>query len=147
MAELQQLFCCSAFGSNVPTVTQIFAVYIRMKLDKARMGFIRQHDHQRMNDIREVFEMFINELIERKKNMIRMEAHRYATRKALIGVGIGTAVGVAVGLLVAPKTGKESREYIVKGAKHAVESAKEAVETIKSKFEKPEEAECEDEMK
>jgi hypothetical protein len=91
-----------------------------------------------MNDIREVFDMFINDLIERKRKMIRMEVHRYATRNALIGAGIGAAVGVAAGMLLAPKAGKETRQDIVKGAKHAVESAKEAVETIKSKFEKPE---------
>jgi gas vesicle protein len=87
--------------------------------------------------------MFVNDLIERKRKMIRMEANRYAAKHALIGAGIGAAVGVAVGMLVAPKAGKEIRQDIVKGAKHAVESAKEAVESIKSKFEKPEDAEPE----
>jgi gas vesicle protein len=35
------------------------------------------------------------------------------TRNLLIGLGIGAVVGVAAGMLLAPKSGKENREYIV----------------------------------
>lgn len=45
----------------------------------------------------------------------------------LVGLGVGLAIGTAAGILAAPKSGKESRVYIVEQAKKATTKAKSSV--------------------
>ena len=66
---------------------------------------------------------------------MKAEAAKKTAKNVAIGVGIGTAVGVTAGVLLAPKSGKETREEIAKGAKEVVEKVKAdgKVVTLKTK--------------
>jgi gas vesicle protein len=46
---------------------------------------------------------------------------------------IGMAAGAAIGLLLAPKSGKETRDMIAERARALKEAGKETVETVSSK--------------
>jgi len=48
-----------------------------------------------------------------------------AVKNAAIGAGLGAAVGVTAGILLAPKSGKETREDIARNAKKATEAVSE----------------------
>ena len=69
-----------------------------------------------------------------------------SNQKAAVGVGVGTLVGLTAGVLLAPKSGKETREEIADNAKKAAgsitnntkkaagkitEASKKAMETIR----------------
>ena len=54
----------------------------------------------------------------------RWERERMARRKIAIGAAIGLTVGAVAGVLLAPKTGKETREDIVKTIQELPEKAK-----------------------
>ena len=56
--------------------------------------------------------MFINDYLEKKKRKERVEAVKTAT----IAAGVGIAAGLAAGVLLAPKSGKETRAAIAKKA-------------------------------
>lgn len=56
--------------------------------------------------------------------------------KIAAGAFIGTALGAIGGLLFSPKSGKENREDLAKGAKVAVDTAKKSVNEVKEKVEK-----------
>jgi len=60
---------------------------------------------------------------------------KQAAKIAAIGAGIGTAVGVAAGVLLAPKSGKETREDITKATKETLENVKEGLNVAKEKIE------------
>lgn len=55
-------------------------------------------------------------------------------KNVAIGAGIGTALGLAAGFLFAPKSGKETRENIAKGAQKLTEEVKEKLEEASSKI-------------
>jgi|YNPMSStandDraft_1061717.scaffolds.fasta_scaffold02890_5 hypothetical protein len=55
-------------------------------------------------------------------------------KNVAIGAGIGTALGLAAGFLFAPKSGKETRETIAKGAQKLSEEVKEKIEEASSKI-------------
>lgn len=56
-------------------------------------------------------------------------------KNVAIGAGIGTAMGVAAGVLLAPKSGKETRDDITKTTKETLENVKEGLNIAKEKIE------------
>ncbi|MDU4959488.1 MAG: YtxH domain-containing protein [Sporomusaceae bacterium] len=58
-----------------------------------------------------------------------------ARKKVLAGVAVGAVVGAAAGVLLAPKSGKETREELVSAAKQLPDKAKEIAELGKAKLE------------
>jgi gas vesicle protein len=56
-------------------------------------------------------------------------------RNVIIGAGIGSAIGLAAGILLAPKSGKETRKYIERGTKAALNTVKGTVNSVKGKVE------------
>ena len=68
-------------------------------------------------------------------NQNKKKARKKAAKNVAIGAGIGTAVGVAAGVLLAPKSGKETREDISKVTKETLENVKDGLNTAKGKIE------------
>lgn len=66
-------------------------------------------------------------LYEKNKNK------KDAAKNVAIGASIGTALGLAAGFLFAPKSGKETRETIAKGAQKLSQEVKEKLEEASSK--------------
>ena len=60
---------------------------------------------------------------------------KQTAKNVAIGASIGTAVGVAAGILLAPKSGKETREDITKTSKEALENVKDGLNVAKEKIE------------
>lgn len=58
-----------------------------------------------------------------------------ARKKVLAGLAVGAVVGAAAGVLLAPKSGKETREDIANAAKQLPERAKEIAELGKARLE------------
>lgn len=56
--------------------------------------------------------------------------------KVAAGMGLGAIAGAIAGTLLAPKSGKETREDITKGAKDTFEKAKNTVNEAKDKINK-----------
>jgi len=70
------------------------------------------------------------------KDLFKKKSTKKQTAKNVaIGAGIGTAVGVAAGVLLAPKSGKETREDIVNTTKQTLENVKEGLNVAKEKIE------------
>lgn len=65
---------------------------------------------------------------------------RSGTENFLLGMLIGGIIGAGVALLLAPASGKETREYIKKQFTKAVEGGKELAEKIGDEFEHRREA-------
>ncbi len=74
--------------------------------------------------------MELKDLFRKKKPSKKQTAKNVA-----IGAGIGTAVGVAAGVLLAPKSGKETREDISNTTKQALENIKDGLDVAKEKIE------------
>ncbi len=53
--------------------------------------------------------------------------------KFLAGFIVGGAIGAIAGILLAPKSGKETREFLANSAKEAASKADETVKEIQSK--------------
>lgn len=75
--------------------------------------------------------MDLKDLLNKNKKKSKKEA----AKNVAIGAGIGTAVGVAAGMLLAPKSGKETREDIAKTTKETLENVKDGLNTAKGKIE------------
>jgi gas vesicle protein len=71
--------------------------------------------------------MFINDYLEKKKRKERDEA----VKKVVIATGVGIAAGLTAGVLLAPKSGKETRAAIAQKAEKAAEMAKDAAISVK----------------
>ena len=54
----------------------------------------------------------------------RWEREKLARRKIAIGAAVGLTVGAVAGVLLAPKTGKETREELVKNIQELPDKAK-----------------------
>lgn len=67
-----------------------------------------------------------------KKNDKR--AKRKNTAKVAAGIGLGAIAGAVAGTLLAPKSGKETRDDIVKGTMDTFEKAKSTVNEAKEKI-------------
>lgn len=74
--------------------------------------------------------MFIQDLIEQKMRRVRAQEARRTARDVAIGLGIGATLGAAAGILLAPKSGKETREDIATGAKEVIDQVKDQVEEV-----------------
>ncbi|PYG88833.1 gas vesicle protein [Ruminiclostridium sufflavum DSM 19573] len=74
--------------------------------------------------------MNLRDLFQKKKPSKKQTAKNVA-----IGAGIGTAVGVTAGVLLAPKSGKETREDISKTTKQTLENVKDGLNVAKEKIE------------
>ena len=89
----------------------------------------------------EVFVMSIMDLIKKGKKNREKKVRAKALKNVAIGAAIGTTLGAVAGVFLAPKSGKENREDVVKAAqeipvraKEIVEKAKEKVEEVKEKI-------------
>ncbi len=81
--------------------------------------------------------MGIADYLEQKNKERVRRARAEDAKKVSLGVIIGAAVGASAGLLLAPKSGKETREDLGNVAKDAAETVKiktgQAVDTVKAK--------------
>lgn len=57
-----------------------------------------------------------------------------AAAKVVTGLAMGTAVGLTAGILLAPKSGKETRKEISEKAKDVLDKSKEDLHNIKYKI-------------
>lgn len=71
--------------------------------------------------------MLIKELLEMNKKKAKTKALKKTVKKVAVGVAAGAAAGVAAGVLLAPKSGKETRAKIAEGAKKAAAAVKQKV--------------------
>ena len=55
-----------------------------------------------------------------------------AVAKILFGTGLGMALGLVVGLLLAPRSGAETRELVAENAKDAADVVKDIIHTTAS---------------
>jgi gas vesicle protein len=79
--------------------------------------------------------MSIFDLIEKGKKSREKKARVKTIKNTAIGAAIGVTVGAAAGVLLAPKSGKETREDIAVTARELPEKAKEFVEKAQEKIE------------
>jgi gas vesicle protein len=79
----------------------------------------------------EVAAMSLLSIIEKTKKT----REKKARKKVLAGLAVGAIVGAAAGVLLAPKSGRETREEIANAAKQLPEKAKEIAELSKAKLE------------
>ena len=82
--------------------------------------------------------MDIRDLIKGQKK----SSKKQTAKNVAIGASIGTAVGVAAGILLAPKSGKETRQDIADASKKAYENVKDTVSATKEKIEEAVKAKC-----
>jgi gas vesicle protein len=71
--------------------------------------------------------MSIKDLLEIRKRKQRAQAVKKAAKKVAAGAAAGAVAGVAAGILLAPRTGKESRAKLAKSAKKAVAAVKQKI--------------------
>jgi len=79
--------------------------------------------------------MAILEMFEKVKKQRKAAEQKKALKNVAVGAALGATVGAVAGILLAPKSGKETREEIALAAKDAVEKAKEKIEEAKVKAE------------
>ena len=77
--------------------------------------------------------MAILEVFEKAKKQRKAAEQKKALKNVAVGAAIGATVGAVAGVLLAPKSGKETREELAHAAKEAVEKAKEKLEEVKEK--------------
>lgn len=78
--------------------------------------------------------MSIKKLISENKKRKERIARKKAVKNAALGAAAGAVVGGALGILLAPKSGKETREEISEGVKNLAEKAKEQLDNAKEKI-------------
>lgn len=76
----------------------------------------------------------IKDFMDKSNRKFKRNKKGKTARNLAIGAGVGTAVGLAAGMLLAPKSGKETREDIVKNAKSAVDNVKVTITDAKDKI-------------
>lgn len=72
--------------------------------------------------------MFIQDLMELRIRRANALAAKKTARDVVIGLGLGLALGATAGMLLAPKSGKETREEIATGTREVLEQVREQVE-------------------
>ncbi|AEV67773.1 YtxH domain-containing protein [Acetivibrio clariflavus] len=65
--------------------------------------------------------MKIRDLLENRKRARRKAARKKAAKNIAVGAGVGAAVGLTAGVLLAPKSGKETREELAENVKDVAE--------------------------
>lgn len=83
--------------------------------------------------------MSIMDLIEKGKKTISKRQKKQTLPDPLIGAALGLTVGALAGVLLAPKSGKETREDLSNAAKELPGKAKEVLEKAKEKVEETKE--------
>ena len=81
--------------------------------------------------------MVLNELanqVKKVRNSRAKDMRRNRTKNRVIGVGIGSALGVATGILLAPKSGKETRQIIADRTCETIKNFKDNVAATKAKI-------------
>ncbi len=78
--------------------------------------------------------MSIMDLIEKGKKSRAKRERGKTIKNTAIGAAIGVTVGAAAGILLAPKSGKETREDIAQAARELPGKAKEVVEKAQGKI-------------
>ena len=68
--------------------------------------------------------MKLNKVIEEKRKQKERARKIESTKKFAVGTAIGTAIGAAAGVLLAPKSGKETRDDIANKSKEVGETVK-----------------------
>ena len=91
-------------------------------------GFTTAYKMFRKEPVSAIFSTQIIDTIENKKGVIVMSATKF-----LAGFIVGGAIGAIAGVLLAPKSGEETRALIADSAKDAVRRADETVKEIQSK--------------
>lgn len=79
--------------------------------------------------------MAILEVFEKAKKHRKAAEQKKALKNVAVGAAIGATVGAVAGVLLAPKSGKETREELASAAHEAVEKAKVKIEEVKEKAE------------
>lgn len=77
--------------------------------------------------------MAILDVFEKVKKQRKAAEQKKALKNVAVGAALGATVGAVAGVLLAPKSGKETREELAVKAKEAVEKAKEKIDEIKEK--------------
>ena len=81
--------------------------------------------------------MIFNELANQVKKIRQARTNdirRNKTRNMIIGAGIGSAVGIAAGILIAPKSGSETRKIIADRAGKTAKNLKDNVAATKARL-------------
>ncbi len=68
--------------------------------------------------------MFFKDAIDRMRAQREREERRKRAGKFILGAALGAAAGAAAGLLLAPKSGKETREQIASKTSDAYDTVK-----------------------
>lgn len=85
----------------------------------------------------------LKNIIAQKRKEAELKNKKLATKKLATGAGIGILAGAVAGILMAPKSGKDTRETIVNSAKDLNGNVKaKAVETKETLATKSKEAKC-----
>ena len=83
--------------------------------------------------------MSILDLIEKRKKSANQKKARKALKNTAIGAALGLTVGAVTSALLAPKSGKETREDLTRAARELPEKAKEVLAIAKEKVEEAKE--------
>jgi len=67
---------------------------------------------------------------------IRIQERKKAATQIAIGIGAGIAIGTLLGILLAPKSGKETREDVAGFAKESAQTVKTAASKVVKKVKK-----------
>lgn len=85
----------------------------------------------------------LKNIIAKKRKEAEIKSKKLATKKLATGAGIGILAGAVMGILMAPKSGKDTRETIANSAKDLNGNVKaKAVETKETLATKSKEAKC-----
>lgn len=68
--------------------------------------------------------MPVRRLFEKTKKEKEKKIRKETAKKVVVGTAVGTVLGAITGVLFAPKSGKETREDIVKKTKETTEAVK-----------------------
>lgn len=71
--------------------------------------------------------MFINDMLVLANEDKRRKEKAKTVQNIAIGIGVGVALGVIVGILYAPKSGKETREFLKNKAADTLDSIKDSL--------------------
>ena len=76
--------------------------------------------------------MILSKIIEQKKREKKLAQKKKNAKNLAIGAAIGIATGAVSGILLAPKSGKETRDNIKRTSSDINDTVKEKVSTAKS---------------
>jgi len=83
--------------------------------------------------------MSIMDLIQKGKKSVNKRQAKQTLNNQVIGAAVGLTVGAVAGALLAPKSGKETREDLANTAKELPGKAKDVLKIVKEKVEEAKE--------